>query len=192
MCSVRSPVLGPVTMTLAPGQLLQRAVRQQVPAGAPAGEYVYTGLVGDFPNAPIDSDSFMGAKLAERGTGVPVATWQVTDAATGAPVEAGARWGGEAALSASVVAPSAFALSAAYPNPFRGQTTLTLDVPTATRLRVAVYDVLGREVAVLLDGAVEAGPHTAVLDATAVPSGRYLVRATAGDAVSTPSVTLMR
>lgn len=88
--------------------------------------------------------------------------------------------------------PVALALRPPHPNPFRSQTTLALDVPTATRALVAVYDVLGRLVAVLLDGTTEAGSHTLTLDAAGLPSGIYLIRATVGASVQTRQVSLIR
>ena len=58
--------------------------------------------------------------------------------------------------------------------------------------RLAVYDLLGREVVVLVDGTREAGQHTTVFDAAGLPSGTYLVRLEAGDAVQTQRLTLVR
>jgi hypothetical protein len=59
-------------------------------------------------------------------------------------------------------------------------------------VRLAVYDVLGREVAVLVDGERPAGRHEAVLDGRMLPSGVYLVRLAAGGEVRTRAVTLAR
>lgn len=69
---------------------------------------------------------------------------------------------------------AAFALSAA-PNPATGAATVAYTLPAAARVRVAVYDVLGRQVAVLAEGAQAAGAHTAALDASVLPDGPYLV-----------------
>ncbi|MEM8601812.1 MAG: choice-of-anchor B family protein, partial [Bacteroidota bacterium] len=65
-------------------------------------------------------------------------------------------------------------LSAAFPNPFSRHTSLTLALPAPERVRVHVYDLLGRRVATLLDGTVDAA--TLTLDGTALPSGAYVVR----------------
>jgi hypothetical protein len=70
-----------------------------------------------------------------------------------------------------------FGLRSLYPNPTTVQTTVVLDVPTAQAVRVAVFDLLGREVAVLHDGPLAAGSHRLALDATRLPAGLYLVRA---------------
>ncbi|NNF56640.1 MAG: T9SS type A sorting domain-containing protein, partial [Rhodothermaceae bacterium] len=88
--------------------------------------------------------------------------------------------------------PSGFALHAAYPNPFTPSTTLRYEVPSSGRVRLAVYDALGREVAMLLDGRVAAGRHEAVFEASRLPSGVYLVRMAADGFQQTRRVTLLR
>ena len=72
-----------------------------------------------------------------------------------------------------------------YPNPFRDATTITYSVPAPGRVRLTVYDVLGREMVVLLDERQSAGPHSAKLDASSWPSGVYLYRLEAGNHVAT-------
>ena len=76
--------------------------------------------------------------------------------------------------------PDRFALSPSYPNPMRGTATVAFAVPEAADVRLALYDVLGREVAVLLDGPVAAGHHEAAVSSGGLPSGVYVVRMTAG------------
>ncbi len=71
--------------------------------------------------------------------------------------------------------PPAFALGAAYPNPVRSAATVPFEVGRAGRVRLAVYDVLGREVAVLAEGSLSAGEHQARLDGSRLASGVYVV-----------------
>jgi photosystem II stability/assembly factor-like uncharacterized protein len=80
----------------------------------------------------------------------------------------------------------------AYPNPFSRRATLELDVPAGERVRVAAFDVLGREVAVLHDGALVAGSHRFTFDAAGLPSGVYVLRAAGETVVATQRVTLAR
>ena len=80
----------------------------------------------------------------------------------------------------------------AAPNPFRGSTTLTLAVPHRGHARLAVYDGLGREVAVLLDGAVDAGRREVVFDASALPAGAYLYRLVVGEEVLTGRLSVVQ
>ena len=89
-------------------------------------------------------------------------------------------------------APVAFELEAGYPNPFRTATTLAYTVPAAGPVRLEVYDLLGRRVAVLVDETVEAGRHAASLSAEGLASGAYVVRLVAGDRVETRRVTVVR
>ncbi len=73
--------------------------------------------------------------------------------------------------------PAAFALLAAYPNPSPGGFTVPLALPDGAHVRVAAYDLLGRRVAVLADGAREAGTHRLALDGSRLAAGVYIVRA---------------
>ncbi len=85
-----------------------------------------------------------------------------------------------------------YALSTARPNPVTSSTNFTVTLPTTEAVRVAVYDVTGREVAVLLDEARAAGSHTIRWDASAVPSGVYLVRMSAGSDLLSQTVSVAR
>ncbi len=58
--------------------------------------------------------------------------------------------------------PAAYALHQNYPNPFNPSTTLRFDLPAATDIHIVVYDLLGREVARLVEQRLEAGYHQLV------------------------------
>ncbi len=90
------------------------------------------------------------------------------------------------------VVPEAFALHAAYPNPFNPTTEIRFDLPEATQVRLTVYDALGREVERLLDGPMQAATHTVTFDAADLPSGVYLYRLEAGAFVQTRRMVLMK
>ena len=81
-------------------------------------------------------------------------------------------------------------LQLAGPNPFRAQTALTFELPEPGPARVAVYDVLGREVAVLHDGPATA-TQTVRLTAGALPAGVYVVRLEAGAVERSQKVLLL-
>lgn len=83
------------------------------------------------------------------------------------------------------------------PNPFNPTTTISLGVPQRAHMRVAVHDIAGREVAVLVDRALDAGTHDVAWrgrDASGSPvaSGVYFVRSAIGDARMTRKITLIR
>ncbi|MEP0547986.1 MAG: PA domain-containing protein [Rhodothermales bacterium] len=86
----------------------------------------------------------------------------------------------------------AFVLHPVYPNPLASHATVVINLPTAQAVRVAVFDLLGREVAVLHDGSLPAGPHTLTLDATRLPAGLYLVRATGAGHRATRKLMITR
>ena len=74
--------------------------------------------------------------------------------------------------------PDRFTLEDAYPNPFSGTTTLRFGLPGAARVTLAVYDVLGRKVAVLAEGERDAGWYEVDLDGSGLASGAYFARLT--------------
>ena len=68
------------------------------------------------------------------------------------------------------------ALAAPSPNPLHGSSSITYSLPRAGRVRLAVYDVTGRQVAVLAAGERAAGTHRESFDAAGLPDGVYLTR----------------
>ena len=72
--------------------------------------------------------------------------------------------------------PDRFELTGNYPNPFNPQTTIAFSMPEAAAVRLTVYDLLGRRVALLVDGNLAAGRHEVRFDAANLPSGQYLYR----------------
>ncbi len=68
-----------------------------------------------------------------------------------------------------------------HPNPFNASTTVTVNLPQAGKLKVNVFDVLGRQVAELANSQLEAGQHQFTLDGSNMSSGIYFVRANTMD-----------
>ncbi|HLT46515.1 MAG TPA: T9SS type A sorting domain-containing protein, partial [Rubricoccaceae bacterium] len=99
--------------------------------------------------------------------------------------------GTEVALAGAEVAPAGVAVVSG-PNPFRSSTTIMFALAEATHVRLAVYDMLGREIAVLVDEEREAGTHSAVFEAGALPSGTYLYRIEAGSHTEAKPMVLVR
>jgi len=92
----------------------------------------------------------------------------------------------------SEVIPTVFALSQNYPNPFNPVTTIRYDLPQNDYVRLAVYDILGREVALLVNSEVAAGVHAAHFDATNLGSGVYIYRLDAAGKSLIKSMTLIK
>jgi len=74
--------------------------------------------------------------------------------------------------------PSTYTLDQNYPNPFNPVTTIQFALPQSGEVNLSVYDVLGRRVATLVNGQLQAGQHTVNFQASDLPSGMYLYRLT--------------
>ena len=74
--------------------------------------------------------------------------------------------------------PSGFALMQNYPNPFNPSTEIEYRLPKAQHVHLGIFDLQGREVAVLVDGEQLQGTHIAVWNATTLSSGIYFARLT--------------
>ncbi|NUQ23104.1 MAG: HYR domain-containing protein [Saprospiraceae bacterium] len=74
-----------------------------------------------------------------------------------------------------------FELLAAYPNPFRHTTTIGYYLPVSIQVRLAVYDLLGREMAVLVNEQMPQGSHTIDFELGNLPAGTYYYTMQAGD-----------
>ncbi len=79
-----------------------------------------------------------------------------------------------------------------YPNPFNPVTVIAYRLLEPGRVRLAIYDVLGRQVAVLVNGHAHPGRHTATFDGAGLASGIYLVRLEADGTTRTLRITLMK
>lgn len=89
--------------------------------------------------------------------------------------------------------PDRVRLHSAYPNPFNPSTVIGFDLPASQAVRIAVYDGIGRRVALLVDGEQPAGRHQVRWNASGLGSGTYFVRMTAeGDTAFTRAVMLVR
>jgi len=88
--------------------------------------------------------------------------------------------------------PTQYELYNAYPNPFNPSTTIMFDLPEASKVRLVVYDMLGREVAVLADGERPAGHYSLRFDAGKLSSGMYIYRLQTNNYTQTKKLMLMK
>lgn len=88
--------------------------------------------------------------------------------------------------------PDQYALNANYPNPFNPTTTIQYALADESQVRLVVYDMLGREVARLVDGPKKAGTHHVHFDAQDLSSGIYIYRIEANEFTETRQMTLIK
>ena len=133
---------------------------------------------GEFRALSTSYDAASGELVASLGTGAPVG--EVALAGPGLAVDAAA--GPEGA---------AFELSA-WPNPTARGATVALALDAPGDARVAVFDALGRRVAVLHDGPLAAGEHAFGIDARALAPGLYVVRAVTAAGAASRTLSVVR
>ncbi|MCH7963097.1 MAG: VCBS repeat-containing protein [Bacteroidetes bacterium] len=88
--------------------------------------------------------------------------------------------------------PHQFELSQNYPNPFNPSTNIKYRVPETGFVKLSIYSVLGEEVAVLVDGLVQAGFYEVTFDASDLPSGTYIYRLQNGNTVQAKKMLMMK
>ena len=88
--------------------------------------------------------------------------------------------------------PLAAKLMPNYPNPFNPGTVIEYTIPNRSRVTLAVYNVLGERVAVLVDGVVEPGLHSVRWNAEGRPSGLYYCRFQAGEYSESKAMVLLK
>ncbi|NOZ03410.1 MAG: T9SS type A sorting domain-containing protein, partial [FCB group bacterium] len=97
----------------------------------------------------------------------------------------------------SFTLPDKFALRQNYPNPFNPVTTIQYDLPTASDVRLVIYDILGREITTLVNGRMEAGYHRIMWDGRnqlgeKVASGVYIYLLKAGDYIGSKKLLMIK
>ena len=102
---------------------------------------------------------------------------------------------GEILTSASDVAigvPSTFALHQNYPNPFNPSTTISYTLPVQSFVTLKVFNVLGQEVATLVNGIESPGSKSVRFDGGRLPSGVYFYRLQAGSYSGTRMLLIVK
>ena len=175
LLTMRADVLGPaesVRFTLDP--LGHTQIENEPP-------YALFGDVnGDYAGVDLQPGTYTVTATAfrqnnARGSHGPTlsATFTIPDMATGSiqseVVEAPS---GETVTGL----PATYELFPAFPNPFNPAATIRFSLPEQAPVRLSVYDILGREVQLLVDGVREAGHHEVNFEASNLPSGTYLYR----------------
>jgi len=163
---------------LDPGQSRSAHLNQNVSNYAPISDkYIYYGYVGEYPGVVLDC-SYFPFEVTAKGVGrFGAGDWTLT----GSFLE-----GTEADL------PTEFTLISNYPNPFNASTVINYQLPVDSHVKLEVYNLLGQNVATLVDESQEAGYKSAPWDASEVSSGLYFYKLTAGDFTETKRMMLVK
>ncbi len=87
---------------------------------------------------------------------------------------------------------NSFALSQNYPNPFNPSTKINYSLPVKSNVSLKVYDMLGREVANLVNATQEAGSHSISFNASKMASGLYIYTLKSGNNVTSKKMMLLK
>jgi dienelactone hydrolase len=85
-----------------------------------------------------------------------------------------------------------FTLAQNYPNPFNPSTCIEFELPRISQVSLSVYDILGREVSILVNERRNAGVHEVKFDGSNIASGVYFYRIQAGDFVQTKKLMILK
>ena len=85
-----------------------------------------------------------------------------------------------------------FELAQNYPNPFNPSTEISFSLAKSEKVKLAVYNLLGKEVAVLVNGMRNAGSQTVTFDAKNLSSGVYFYKLEAGSTVLAKKMMLLK
>jgi hypothetical protein len=120
----------------------------------------------------------------EHGEASRISTWLATgtDPLGAEDVENGPAWSKQIS----------YVLFQNYPNPFNPTTVVSCQLPVASKVKLVVYDLLGREIAVLLDDYLSPGTYRVKFDGTGLASGVYCYRLTAGEYVAAKRMALVK
>jgi hypothetical protein len=88
--------------------------------------------------------------------------------------------------------PTEFILEQNYPNPFNPSTTIRFSIPNSQSINLKVYDVLGKEIATLVNEEKPAGIYEETFNASNLPSGTYFYELRAGNFVQTKKMMLVK
>ncbi len=170
--------LGPwLNINLAPGQTnTPDALTQNVPAGAPPGTYGYAFNVGTLPGTILDSDNLPFNKTVGS---------------------AQAESEGLTAGDEGPALPAVFALGQNYPNPFNPTTTISFTLPESGKIKLTIYNMMGKRIKTLYHGQATAGRHQVVWNAkneqgVKVASGVYIYKLEANNFQAMKRLILMK
>ncbi|MCX6641119.1 MAG: C25 family cysteine peptidase [bacterium] len=178
--NVYTTVFGPITRTLPGGANPARVFTQTIAGSISSGTLYFISYIGMYPNTIADSNFFTITK-STVADGKP---WIAESYVTGDFFD-------EFAVTNSSV-PTEYSLGQNYPNPFNPLTSISFNLTQAGLVKLTIFDVMGREVATLVNGTREAGTHEVTFDGSGLASGIYLYKLEAGEFRATQKMVLLK
>jgi beta-lactamase superfamily II metal-dependent hydrolase len=156
-------------------------IRQNVPGGAPAGDYLFLGKVGESHQVAADSSSFPFTKLSGTLGLSPLGEWWASE---WFGVETGLPTGTDFNVTVS-------------PNPFNDQTSIAYSLIAPGEVKLELYDLAGRRVTTILDSYQSTGTHRLIwkgenASGDPVSTGVYFLSVKAGELNTVRKVILLR
>ena len=148
-----------------------------------------------YSNNPLDS-AVVGVKMLRVGTKISSLTGILTYSGKRYKIvpRTDADYGTvtSVAIQREDVIPGSYALSQNYPNPFNPSTSIKYALPTGGNVMLKVYNILGQEIATLVNTTQQAGTYIVSFDASKYASGMYLYRISAGSFMQVKKMMLVK
>ncbi|MFQ5628338.1 MAG: M14 family zinc carboxypeptidase [bacterium] len=196
------PTIGPLNVTIGAGQSRNANFTENVPANALAGNYIYTFYFGTFGGPVISSASFTFSKSATAlaaksdiiDSALPMANVPKNSFAQGVTPR---NWHELLPKSGAASLPDEFTVEQNYPNPFNPATVIRYGLNRDARVSVKVYNLLGEEIAILVDAPQTAGYQSVRWNGKnslgrPAPAGIYVYRIEANSMVETRKMILAK
>ncbi|MFQ5630432.1 MAG: T9SS type A sorting domain-containing protein [bacterium] len=176
------------------GQTRASNVSETLPPNAPPGSYTYELNFGTFPNTVTASDQFTFTKSTVKPASAPVVQ---TNVSLDANVDFVAYGNWSKLVTEVAFIPEAFVVEQNYPNPFNPSTVIRYGLHEDTQVSVKIFDMLGKEVATLVNAQQKAGFKSITWNGKndfgqPAPAGIYLYRVEAAGLVQVKKMILTK
>jgi hypothetical protein len=173
------PIIHVYDYSIAFNTTLTKNILQMVPTTAPPGVYQYFACIGEHPWIVAEVDSFTFTKSGGYDS---QGSWTIKD------WSCSSFQSGDPASDNGETSHNTLSVPGITPNPFNPSTAISYQLSALSFVNLSVYDVAGKKVAELVNGAQNAGSHEVIFDGSGLPSGIYLYRLTSSGSGATPTM----